>query len=121
MYPDYRAWVVDLGKHIQVVSLDMRGSGITVGLKNSLIRPMWKAGKPSSKFNVILQTYTGFKDGEGTKIYEGDILQDHHGNTVIATWDYEYGIWEDEQDNPLYELVHTSIIVGHTHDGQAYT
>lgn len=53
---------------------------------------------------IDLMQYIGYKDAEGVEVYEGDILQDPHGNLFVVKWYEEEMRWAMWSKDTWYKL-----------------
>lgn len=86
---EFRAWDIITQRHYAVCGLDFNDDGklsevYLSGIQIDESNPNANVRKPS---DVILEQYTGFKDKNGQKIYNGDIVSEEfeYGNEKTRT------------------------------------
>ena len=73
---EFRAWLKDEKKMIDVKAVDFDENGDVF----SVNYPEGKSYCGYDRDNIELMQYTGLKDKNGTKIFEGDIIQVENSN-----------------------------------------
>lgn len=82
---EFRAWLKDEKKMIEVKAVDFDENGDVF----SVNYPEGKSYCGYDRDNIELMQYTGLKDKNGTKIFEGDVVKDEKQRLFVI--EYRFG------------------------------